>query len=238
MAMTLVAAGRKNRPPRRWVPLAVVTVLGVGALGVALGRGLDPTRRPGTVPFCDPSLPAAAVGTPVPAFAAVDQDGKQVSGNDFHGLPWISDFIFTSCTASCPILTGRLVALQRALAGLPVRFVSFSVDPEHDTPPVMKAYADRWHGDPARWRLLATDRDTLARLGGALGGAEDPSASGPFHSDRFALVDGTGHLLGLYASSSATDLDRLRRDLRAALPRTHEAPADRTTSRPTGATSL
>src|SRR3569832_2497610 len=187
MAMTLVAAGRKNRPPRRWVPLAGVTALGVVALCVALGRGRDPSRRPGTVPFCDPSLPAAAVGTPVPAFAAVDQDGKQVSGNDFHGLPWISDFIFTSCTASCPILTGRLVALQRALAGLPVRFVSFSVDPEHDTPPVMKAYADRWHGDPARWRLLATDRD------------------------------------------------QLRRDLRAALPRTHEAPAGRAAARPAGA---
>lgn len=221
----------------RWLPVTVISVMVVAAVGVALGRRLDPTRRAGALPFCDPSAPQAVVGAAVPPFVAVDQDGNRVTNHELAGKPWIADFIFTSCMGSCPVLTGRLVALQRTLPDLPVRFVSFSVDPAHDTPAVLKDYLARWHGDPLRWRLLSTDADTLARVGGALGGAEDPASSGtPFHSDHFALVDGAGRLLGLYASGSPAELDRLQRDLRAALPRTQEAPAGRTIAvRPAGA---
>jgi len=210
---------------RRWLPVIVLGGICTAGLGVALGHRLDPTQAAGATPFCDPSSPTAMVGAPVPPFTAVDQRGNAVTDRDFHGKPWIADFIFTSCTASCPILTGRLIALQHQLAGVPVGFVSFSVDPEHDTPPVMKAYAERWQGDPARWRLLSTDRNTLGLLGGALGGAEDPSTAGPFHSDRFALIDGGGRVLGLYSSASQVELDRLRRDLADALAVTPEAPA-------------
>jgi len=212
-----------------------MSVIAVAGLGAALGRRLDPTRGADT--FCDPAIPIATVGAPVPPFTAVDQDGQTITDRTFHGNPWIADFIFTSCMGSCPVLTRRLVALQDGLPGVPVRFVSFSVDPAHDSPPVMKAYAERWHGDPARWRLLSTDGETLARVGAALGGAEDPSAAGTaFHSDRFALIDAYGRLLGLYSSGSDGDLARLRRDLQAALPRTQEAPAARTLAvRPAGA---
>jgi len=205
---------------RRWLPATVFVAIVTACLGVALGHRLDPTARAGAVAqFCDPALPAALVGTPVPAFAAVDQDGVTVTADDFHGFPWISDFIFTACTASCPALTARLVTLQHRLSDRRVRFVSFSVDPEHDRPAVLKAYLARWQGDPARWRLLSTDRNTLSRLGVALGGAEDPGeATSTFHSDRFALVDGVGRLLGLYASSSDAEMDRLVRDLDATAP--------------------
>ena len=229
------ADSRDRRQARRWLPLAAISVIAVASAGAALGRRLDPTRH--AAAFCDPAVPAGIVGAPVPPFAAVDQDGNRITDRDFHGNPWIADFIFTSCMGSCPVLTRRLVALQASLPGVPVRFVSFSVDPAHDTPPVMKAYATRWHGDPVRWRLLVTDGETLARVGAALGGAEDPSAAGTaFHSDRFALVDGAGRLLGLYSSASEEQLARLRRDLQAALPRTQEAPAARTIAvRPAGA---
>lgn len=190
-----------------------------------LGRRLDPTVRAAEgsgqdwTQFCDPAAVPGVVGAAVPDFSALDQDGLAVTPDDFHGIPWISDFIFTSCTGSCPALTGRLVALQQRLASVPVRFISFSVDPEHDSPPVMKAYAERWHGDPVRWRLLSTDRETLGKLGAALGGAETPEQAlggAPFHADRFALVDGKGRLLGLYASSSSSDVDRLVADARDA----------------------
>jgi len=219
----------------RALPVVVLGGVVIAGLGVTLGHRLDPTRRGETARFCDPEVPTALVGAPVPPFTAVDQDGATVTDRALRGTPWIADFIFTSCTASCPILTERLVTLQRRLAGVPVRFVSFSVDPEHDTPPVMKAYAARWRGDPVRWRLLSTDGETLARLGAALGGAEDPSSAGPFHSDRFALVDGAGRVLGLYSSSSQAELDRLVRDLDAALPRTQDAPAAGTEAPSAGA---
>lgn len=221
------------------LPVIVVGVAVVAGIGVAAGHRLDPTRRVGARSFCDPALPTAVVGAAVPPFTATDQDGHTVTERALRGTPWIADFIFTSCTASCPILTARLLTLQRRLSGAPVRFVSFSVDPEHDSPPVMKAYARRWQGDAARWRLLSVDRDALARLGAALGGAEDPAAqAAPFHSDRFALVDAGGRMLGLYSSSSDSELEQLQRDLQAALA-SADTPADRTIAvRPAGAAPL
>jgi len=231
------AAPETTHQPRSWRAPLVIAVIVIAAAGGVIGRRLDPTRRAGAVPFCDPDVPVGVVGAMVPAFTATDQDGARITDGALHGNPWIADFIFTRCQGSCPVLTSKLLALQRSLAGLPVRFVSFSVDPDNDTPAVMKAYAARWHGDPVRWRLLATDGQTLARLGAALGGAEEPgAAANTFHSDRFALVDGAGRLLGLYSSGSAPDLERLQRDVRAALPRTQEAPAARTVAvQPAGA---
>ena len=97
-----------------------------------------------------------------PAFSLTDQHGHLVTQDSLRGEPFIADFIYTQCTSACPVLTSRMVMLQRSLAGVDVRFVSFSVDPAHDTPDVLAAYAARWSEKEARWVLLATTDENLA----------------------------------------------------------------------------
>ena len=75
----------------------------------------------------------------VPDIRLTDQDGKPFSTDQLHGHPWIADFIFTSCPGSCPIMTHQMTELQKKTPG-DVDFVSFTVDPEHDTPAILREY--------------------------------------------------------------------------------------------------
>jgi protein SCO1/2 len=197
-------------------------VAGVLAAGIVLGHWLDPTFHArtdgdGWRRFCDSSGLPALTGSKVPAFAAIDQDGTAMTEGELRGLPWIADFIFTTCTAACPTLTARFVALQRRIPADAAHFLSFSVDPEHDRPAVLKQYAQLWHGDTRRWRLLMTDRPTLDRLLTVFDGSRDPAlsaeAGGIAHSERFTLIDGEGRIRGSYVSSDAGELDRLAAEL-------------------------
>src|SRR5262245_58590644 len=77
---------------------------------------------------------------PAPDFAYTDQRGARVTKQALAGRPWVANFVFTTCRTVCPLLTAKMVQLQRKLPGVPVRFVSFSVDPEHDTPQALLEY--------------------------------------------------------------------------------------------------
>jgi protein SCO1 len=177
----------------------------------------------------------------VPDFSYVDQTGARLSNRELAGHAWVADFIFTSCSSACPVLSARMVLLQRQVTAPGARFVSFSVDPEHDTPAVLAAYARKWHADP-RWHLLATDARTLPSLTAAMkvrvqatGDATDPI----MHSSRLLLVDGDGRVRGVYDSGDEAAMRRLAADLRRlsdAAPRAQVALASSATgSAPTGA---
>ena len=94
----------------------------------------------------------------VPGFTLVDSRGAPFGDATMRGHVSVVDFIFTRCPSSCPRLTARMGALQSRLAaadpGGDVRLVSFSVDPENDTPPVLAEYAGKAHDDPARWTFV------------------------------------------------------------------------------------
>ena len=73
----------------------------------------------------------------LPEFALLDRSGRPATLSALRGRPWIADFIFTRCAGVCPAMTARMAALAKRLEGVPVRFVSFSVDPVYDTPEVL-----------------------------------------------------------------------------------------------------
>ncbi len=89
----------------------------------------------------------------VKTLEAVNEDGEKVSTDDYKGKLWIANFIFTSCPDVCPVLTTNMGDLQRMLKeeGLDVQLVSFSVDPDVDTPERMKQYIEAWGGDLDNW---------------------------------------------------------------------------------------
>ncbi|HWZ90360.1 MAG TPA: SCO family protein [Polyangiaceae bacterium] len=137
----------------------------------------------------------------LPKFAFRDQHGKVVTGRDLLGHVWIADFMYTSCQGACPLLTSRLITLQRRLLDPELRFVSFSVDPSTDTPDALRQYATRWNESETRWQLLSTDPGGLSRLTSSLQLAIVHTGGEIVHSDRFFLIDAQGTITDSFDSS-------------------------------------
>jgi cytochrome oxidase Cu insertion factor (SCO1/SenC/PrrC family) len=184
-------------------------VAAAGLIAAAAGMYLRRDRPP--------ALPV--LGT-VPPFALVERSGRTMTLADLRGRPWVAAFIFTRCGGICPTMTARMKDLRTDAPT--VDLVSFSVDPEHDTPEVLQAYARQHRLDDRWWLLTGTTEalHALARDGFKLAAAAVPpeeqqaQGDGPFlHSSRLVLVDGEAHIRGYYDSADATALGTLRRDL-------------------------
>jgi protein SCO1/2 len=83
--------------------------------------------------------------TTVPPFNLTERSGKTITNKDLMGKIWVADFIFTTCPGPCPLITASMAKLQDAVAHDPqVQLVTFTVDPQNDTPAVLAAYADKF----------------------------------------------------------------------------------------------
>jgi protein SCO1 len=152
----------------------------------------------------------------VPAFELVNQDAQPFGSGQLFGKIWIADFIFTSCPGPCPIISTRMSELQKPLAKSDVHLISFSVDPEKDTPEVLRVYADKLRKEPLRWDFLTGPLSTIATLsrdGFKLGLSEgEQPETGPVHSTRFALVDRHGTIRGYYDALAPDGVTKLLAD--------------------------
>jgi protein SCO1/2 len=158
--------------------------------------------------------PLPAYGN-VPNFDLVNQDAQPFGSRQLAGKIWIADFIFTTCRGPCPIISTRMSELQKPLEKTDVRFVSFSVDPETDTPPVLRAYADKLRQEPFRWDFLTGSVDAIASIsrdGFKLGISEGGPETGPIHSTRFVLVDRRGAIRGYYDALAPDGVTKLLAD--------------------------
>jgi protein SCO1/2 len=160
----------------------------------------------------------------VGAFALVDQDGKSVSAETLRGKVWIAAFFFTRCPTICPRITRRMRALQVAANGHtpPISFVSFSVDPDNDTPDALSAYAKQYGADLRSWSFLTGDLQVVKAtvIQGfklALDGKPDPNAEngGIIHGSHLVLVDELGTIRGYYRSDDEDEMKRLLEDAEA-----------------------
>lgn len=158
--------------------------------------------------------------TAVPDFTTTSESGATVTKASLAGKVFVADFIFTTCQGICPGMTAKMKSLEGRLSDEPrIRFVSFTVDPDHDTPEVLARYAKEHGADPTRWSFLRTDSASLRRLcrDGFRLGIEDagPGAAEPIlHSTRFVLVDGTGTIRGYYDSDEPGAMEALAGDAR------------------------
>jgi len=164
----------------------------------------------------------------VPPFSLTNQNGNQFGLADLRGKIWIADFIFTSCPGPCPIISTRMSELQKPLAQSDVHLVSFTVDPEKDTPEVLRNYAEKLHAQTARWDFLTGDKFAiydLSQKGFKLAAVEGNDETGmPVHSTRMVLVDRKGQIRGYYDALAADSVTKLIADTKHLL---REQPAPR-----------
>jgi len=194
-------------PGALWALLFAAVIIGIAYAFV----GLKPFRPRSEVPRLEKYAPA-------PAFRFTDQDGSPVSTESLKGKIWVVNFIFTRCPGPCPISTAHMGQLNQSLGhGNPdVALVSISVDPDYDTPAVLKAYGERAGAGP-RWRFLNGPRDQVAEVmqKGFLQALGKDSAGQPMHSTRFVIVDAQGWIRGFEDGGSPEVAARLRKDIQA-----------------------
>ena len=157
---------------------------------------------------------------PVPAFSLPDQEGKLVSDKSLAGKVYITDFFFATCPGICPKMQSELLKVYKQYAHDPnVVFLSFTIDPEHDTQPVLADYARRLgvNAPNSTWRFLHTpDRPAayqLARNYLAAAETDLKAPGGIAHSGALALVDDQGYVRGTYDGLNAQQTELLLRQL-------------------------
>jgi len=162
---------------------------------------------------CSQRIPSLDVLGAVPRFELVSQDGQPFHSQALAGKIWVADFIYTTCPGPCPRMTSQMREVQDAVSKIPdVRMVSFTVDPEHDTPPVLTAYAKVHGASPAMWyfltgpvpQLQTLDRDAF-KLGDLNGTMQ--------HSTRFVLVDRQARIRGYYDTSESSAIPKVISDI-------------------------
>jgi len=155
---------------------------------------------------------------PVQEFATIDQEGKEVNVEQLKGKVWVADFIFTNCTTVCSPMTAQMAFLQKKLKeeGLDVSLVSFSVDPDRDTPEAMKAYGENFDADFSNWHFLTgySNEEIISFSKESFKSPIifEPGTDQVGHVTSFFLVDDKGVVVRKYPGIEPTTLDQIVKD--------------------------
>jgi protein SCO1/2 len=205
--MSTAAATMKNAPTKSaiaWNLTLILIPLVTAALLFALWQ--YEVARLGTR-----AMPSFGI---VPPFQLIDQNNQPFGSAQLLGKIWIADFIYTTCPGPCPMISSRMSEMQKPLEKTDVQLVSFSVDPEKDTPEVLRSYAEKLHARDERWKFLTGDRTTIYNLsqnGFKLAATNDASGI-PLHSSRLILVDRSGVIRGYYDATSPDAVTKVLAD--------------------------
>ena len=163
-----------------------------------------------------PSQQLPKIGS-IPQFEFIDSNGNTVTLYNLKGKVWVADFIFTTCTMACPMMTGNMNLVHKKFKkNDDVRLVSISVYPEYDTPDVLKEYASQYDADTEKWLFLTGDESSVKNIikdGFKIGDFEEII----FHSEKFALVDKNGTIRAYYNGMKSEDMKQLKKDINALL---------------------
>jgi protein SCO1/2 len=152
----------------------------------------------------------------IPAFSLIDQDGKPFGDKDLNNKIYVANFFFTSCPTICPKMQTLMKKIQdtddfKKLNDF--KLVSFTVDPDNDTPEKLKEFSSLIKAEKNRWYFLTGNRDSiydLAYKGFMVNAMEDKKADGGFlHSDIMLLIDKEKRVRGIYEGTSYKDVKRL-----------------------------
>jgi protein SCO1/2 len=162
----------------------------------------------------------------VAPFELVDDHGRTFTDKDMRGNVVIANYVFTRCLTVCPTITSKMRRLQfRTEDRADLKLLSFTVDPEYDTPEVLAEYAKQFDADPARWRFITGDPDAMRRVvtdsmmqsmdkDGRQQADGTPNVA---HSEYFVLFDKYLEIRGFYDSNDAPRMEKLMQHARSLL---------------------
>ena len=194
----------------------IITVGIVGILTITVLRSQFDSK---------PELPAV-IGE-VPSFELTNENNKKITLESMKGKVWVAGFIFTRCHMECPLISAEMARFQQRLLdtpkpsgikemvssffsgkqpekGIPVELVSFSVDPDHDTPAVLNEYSVKYEKNAETWNFLTGPKEDVVKLveGGFKAGIGDVSEKGDIisiaHLQKLVLVDKAGKIRGYF----------------------------------------
>lgn len=152
-------------------------------------------------------------------FSLVNQLGDTITNSDVSGKVYVADFFFTSCPTICPVMKKEMLRVYEKFNSNPdFKILSHSIDVEHDTPEVLKDYAERLGvNDASTWNFLTGDQEKIFELGQTsylTTAMEDQQEPGGFlHSGAFLLIDQQGRIRGVYDGTKSDQVDRLINDI-------------------------
>lgn len=158
---------------------------------------------------------------PITPFSFTDQHGNNYGSDQLEGNIWIANFIFTNCKTVCPQMTNEMASLQKQFKdeGVPMEFVSFTVDPSFDTPSVLHTYIQDFTDDFSNWHLLTGysqeviegfARDQFKTI------IQKPVTSDQvIHGTNFYLIDKQGRVVNEYNYMDISYADQMIKEARA-----------------------
>ncbi|MDT0642524.1 SCO family protein [Zunongwangia sp. F363] len=154
----------------------------------------------------------------IPDFSFINQDSLLITSNTFANKIYIADFFFTSCTTICPIMKNEMQKVYNKYKGNPkVAFLSHSIDPSHDSVPVLKAYAKNLEINNDQWHFVTGDQEAIFEMAQKhymVSALEDSTVpDGVLHSGAFILIDEQKRIRGYYDGTNPEEVDKLIQDI-------------------------
>lgn len=181
-----------------WLSLMVVVVASYGGWKWWQVQQYQASRSSGGVEY---------VGPPLEEFELTERSGKPFRSHEMLGKVWVTTFFFSTCPGACPRLNANIKYLNSLEELQEVVWVSITVDPDTDTLPVLREYADRYEADPERWLFCRADLKYIQRVG------EDflkLPVTWRGHKDYAVVIDKTGKVRGMYDATSHRQSEKLR----------------------------
>lgn len=154
----------------------------------------------------------------IPNFTFINQNEEEITINDYKDKLFVVDFFFTTCPTICPKLSSNIAYLQKSFKNhSDVMFLSHTIDPTHDSIPVLKEYADLYGVKDGVWNLVTGDKEYIyeqAKEGYKLIVGEK---DGLFHSEKLVLVDKKLHIRGYYDGTNPEEVEKLLSEIRVLL---------------------
>jgi protein SCO1/2 len=154
----------------------------------------------------------------IPAFKFVNQYNDSVGSKNLQKDIYVADFFFTSCPSICPVMQRNMLAVYSAFKDTAdVKIISFTIDPKHDTVPVLKRYADKLGISGNSWWLLLGNKDDVYQLASSylVQAAKNKDAPGGYmHDGYFILIDKQQHIRGSYDGTDPKKVEQLIADIK------------------------
>lgn len=167
------------------------------------------------------NLPPLRVIATIPEFSLTESRDRTIGKSDLLGHVWVANFVFVDCSGPCPTLSLRMRSIQEDLRSkdpkADTKLVTFTLDPEHDTPQVLRKYAEKHHAEASRWWFLTgADQDAMHKLvqEGFLQNVKKAKGDEPIiHSTYFVLIDRKAQVRAVYDGLDPKSKELILRDI-------------------------